>query len=602
MKYICKLGAILLTLMISVHHIAAERSPLRSPLIPAGTSIISREEIIQSNANDLGELLEHYSFMSIGRIGDLGSLSTVSMRGSTAEQVLILIDGRQANDTSFGTALSSQILLNHVERIEIIRGGTSILYGARAIGGIINVITRTPVSEIPITDVQITYGGNQKKLYHYGFGKKIRSFEIYASGDKQASDGFRDNGGLRLDHAFSHIGYDFKRFGKITLKGDLYRGTSGIPGPNTTPVDQWNDDLERKAATLHDTWWSDNRYGLAAYDLSISEQLNLHASMYGNINEKQFEFEDSALNEFHENKTIGGEARIDLPLYITVGGDCRQDALFSRDITTGEGIAHKKFINRAIYINQQFTCGSLTIAPGLRFDNHSDYDDQTNPYAEIAYQSNDTYSFSAHAARSNRFPVFNEVLNNVNINPEIGTSYDFGIQKTMHNSGRQITLFKTNTKDIITWEQDIVSRLFKPVNLPGTTISEGVEIESWRNISADLSHTISYTYNSVKNTKTGKTPAYKPAHKVNYTVRLCNAKGSAVRIEVHGIGRQYTSQNMTSSIPGYGLVDMRLSQKIYTCELSLGIGNILNKRYLTRASYPLGGRTYYAAVSISLLD
>ena len=119
--------------------------------------VLGAQEISASSANNVGELLRETSSVDVTGYGSLGSAQSASIRGSSASQVLVMVDGRPINSITFGSADLSQIPLDYVERIEIVKGPTSHLYGANAMGGVINVITKKPPFR-PSFKAGVSYG------------------------------------------------------------------------------------------------------------------------------------------------------------------------------------------------------------------------------------------------------------------------------------------------------------------------------------------------------------------------------------------------------------------------------------------------------------
>ena len=109
--------------------------------VPRHVTVITTREIERSGARNLGDLLERSSGVRVADYGPEGAIQVLSLRGSSATQVLVLVDGLRAPGSHGGADLSL-IPLEGVERIEIVRGGASALYGADAVGGVVNIITR----------------------------------------------------------------------------------------------------------------------------------------------------------------------------------------------------------------------------------------------------------------------------------------------------------------------------------------------------------------------------------------------------------------------------------------------------------------------------
>ncbi|MBD3271295.1 MAG: TonB-dependent receptor plug domain-containing protein, partial [Elusimicrobia bacterium] len=251
--------------------VTATRRPTEAHKASANVTVISRQEIEHATANDLGELLQQYDQIKVGSNGDLGALKTVSIRGSTAEQVLVMIDGRPVNDTAFGVARLEQILLTNIEQVEIVRGGTSALYGANAVGGVVNIITRKASRDVPVIETDASIGSLNKRMYHLGLGINKNKGNYLLSMDRQLSDGYRDNENLKLNHAYGHVSYDFETLGLVTVKGDLFQSKTGVPGPNYTSIDQWDDTKEKAASTPFDRMENDKNYGLIEHMFFIGD-------------------------------------------------------------------------------------------------------------------------------------------------------------------------------------------------------------------------------------------------------------------------------------------------------------------------------------------
>jgi len=124
-------------------------TPTRTPKllgdVSLHTTIITKEEIAKSGARNIGEVIEKETGVKVDSYGAMGAQTEVSMRGSSSKQVLVLIDGQRMNCIQYGYVDFSEFpLLEHIERIEIVRGPGSSLYGSGAMGGVINIITKDP--------------------------------------------------------------------------------------------------------------------------------------------------------------------------------------------------------------------------------------------------------------------------------------------------------------------------------------------------------------------------------------------------------------------------------------------------------------------------
>ena len=129
----------------------------------AAVTVITRAEIAASGAPTVAEVLRGAAGIDIPRQGPLGAAALPSLRGSSAGQVLVLVDGRRLNSPQHGDVDLSDIAIENVERIEVVRGGASALYGSDAVGGVINIITRAPSGE-PEVRLSQGYGSFNTQL------------------------------------------------------------------------------------------------------------------------------------------------------------------------------------------------------------------------------------------------------------------------------------------------------------------------------------------------------------------------------------------------------------------------------------------------------
>jgi len=108
----------------------------------ASVEVITEEEIEMAQANNLADILSSVSGLEISDYGNVGGIKAISIRGSSPEQVLVMIDGRPANDPQTGKIDLGLIPASIIEKVEIYRGPASAIYGANALGGVVNIITK----------------------------------------------------------------------------------------------------------------------------------------------------------------------------------------------------------------------------------------------------------------------------------------------------------------------------------------------------------------------------------------------------------------------------------------------------------------------------
>jgi len=584
--------------------VTATRSAQVRADLATNVTVITRADLDRTQPADVAEALADCAFVSIGSNGHLGALQSVSLRGSTAQQVLMLIDGRPVNDLAFGMGIPNQIPIEQVERIEIVRGGGSVLYGANAVGGVINVITRTGAHASPTVDIGYEYGRYETMKYLLRFDMTSGPTTTLLSLSRHLSNGYRENEDFLGEQIFLKLGHDAGRWGRLSLTGSLYDDKLGIPGPNYTPVDQWNDILE-KVASSPDSSQDDRReYGMLEHEAALAAGVSVRTRIYGSVDERTDSYVFPSWDAVAQNLTKGIDVQATLPAGIVAGVDVRQDRYFQKMKLSNAQLSSKRATSRAAYLQMiaPLMGGALRVTPGVRFENHSAYSRQTNPKATVVYQALPWLKLSASGGRSFRAPTFNELIYSPSIEPETAHSYDAGAAVSLGSSmDAEATVYRMDFKELIVWAPDN-SGSWVPANAAGTTRSEGAEVSLIHRPAPWFTHTVSYAYNTTRDQSTDKVLFYRPAHRARYAISAESSKGAGVDVGITGVGRQFVDSAMESALPGYALVDIRFRKRILAAELYAGYANAGNTRYLTRLGYPLAGMTYYAGITVRFTD
>lgn len=184
-------------------------TPLKAPA-QASVKVIDRKQIEESAASSLIDVLRSQAGIQIRDIMGDGNRAAISLRGfgeNAANNTLVLVDGRRLNQPSqTGPDLNSVPLAN-IERIEIIRGAGTVLYGDQAVGGVINIITRTPANSEAYIESNI--GSHDLEAYRGHISQQLGAgFSVYASGETRNTDNYRDHNNANYSNAFARLRYD----------------------------------------------------------------------------------------------------------------------------------------------------------------------------------------------------------------------------------------------------------------------------------------------------------------------------------------------------------------------------------------------------------
>ena len=212
--------------------VTATRDEQEIRKIPANVTIIGKEEIERSNAKTTVDVLKDEVGVVVRDYTGNGKTASVDIRGfgeTGAINTLVLVDGRRVNEIDLSGVDWTQVPLDQVERIEIVRGPGSVLYGDNAVGGVINIITKKP--EKPFSAKSEVIRGSY--LYHKesgSVGGKWGPFSAILHADYSSTEGYRENGFLRYKDVGGKIIYDVNENISFDFSGNLHRDDTGLPG------------------------------------------------------------------------------------------------------------------------------------------------------------------------------------------------------------------------------------------------------------------------------------------------------------------------------------------------------------------------------------
>ncbi|MBI3291914.1 MAG: TonB-dependent receptor [Elusimicrobia bacterium] len=229
------------------------RTELPADKLPTTTSVITAQEIRRSKAQSVADAIESATGITIRRNGTLGTTQLPSLRGFSAKQVLVVVDDKPLPADLTGTVDLGQIPIDQVERIEIVRGAGSVVYGANAEGGVIHIITRRPIKDRVSAEATSEFRSFGTQIYRAQLGLKRGPGESYLSVSRNLSDGFQENSAWRNTSLAGYWGYDFGPWGAVSFRGSGSKGHVGLAsGTPVRDIGQFDGQVERQANRLTD--------------------------------------------------------------------------------------------------------------------------------------------------------------------------------------------------------------------------------------------------------------------------------------------------------------------------------------------------------------
>jgi vitamin B12 transporter len=580
--------------------------------VTQSVTVITGEEIKKSGATNVADAIQNAVSVTINDQGPKGGLQTISIRGASSAQVLVLLDGMRMNSPRDGSVDLSAlpVSLDDIERIEIVRGPSSALYGADAVGGVMNIITKKPTQTTSRIGGAIgSHGYDDILVSTTGKDSGVR-YSI--SGERETSDGYRLNSDLRQWIVNGRMGYDLSAASSLDLTANYISKENGVPGLVQFPSPNARQ-LERDAV-----------YGVT-YRQKAGKEWDLKISGYQDQNTLEYQDPDFFTNSKHDTTSRDGEAQMTWLMnswnLLTFGYESRRSDLNSTD--SGDHSAS----NKAGYIQDEISMGdSLIIVIGDRYDKHSIYGDKASPRASARYLIKGTGTiFRASAGKSFRAPTFNDLYwpfssstffgttfvtqGNPNLVPESAREYEGGIEQPLGKGTMlKVTGFRRKVDNLINWtasQPDATTFVYMPQNI-GKADIKGWETEIAIRFSDAVMFGANYTYINPVDETTGQ--------KIYYTIPKSQTKGH-VTISLDADTYLYVEgRSVDNYVPTgqpdwhYSVVDAKIAEKIgkkagIKGEVFFAMSNIFDRQYNSITSisgdYPAPPREIRGGVTLS---
>ncbi len=494
--------------------ITATRLETSVDTVGSSVSLIGLEEIETRKKTSVLELLRTVPGLEITQSGGPGTVATTFLRGAGAEHTLVLIDGIRTNSVTVGRADLSNIRADNLERIEVVRGPLSTLYGSEAMGGIINILTRQGAGQVQrglnleaggddFFSGRLSAGGGNERIDYNSAVSYERTDGISAASERAGNseaDGF-DN-----LTASGRLGFDFLENGRADLtlrytdsESEIDGFTFGV-GPSDDP--NYLSTRESLFASLKvskpvtDRWTQTLILGIAGDDLTGTDP-------------------DTAFNNFIvESRTS--------ELTLLADFEPLENDVLSLGYTAErrEGFNPGNFDETvelsSFFIQNRWSWNDrLYLTAGVRNDDHSHFGNETTYRANLALIASEGRT-RIHTSYGTGFraPSLNELyfpfFGNTALRPESSSGFDLGVEKTLRGGdvAIDVTYFSNTFDDLIAF--DFATFLANNIAAAETSgIEASLRVESGRNV--DLN--VSYTYLDSKNKATGDPLPRRPEHR-----------------------------------------------------------------------------------------
>lgn len=434
--------------------VTATKTRVNRSQVPLTVSVVTREAIESSSESALlpvlsetipGLFVTERGITGFGvSAGAAGQISLRGIGGNPNTQLLVLVNGNPQFMGIMGHPLADAYVASDAERVEVIRGPASTLYGTNAMGGVINIITKEQKEEGFKANARLMYGSYNTQKYSVNGGYRKGKLDVYASFNHDHTDGHRDSADFTINNGYLKAGYEIAPHVKLNADFSLSNFDATDPGPEN---------------------------GLAGYAIDITrgmgsvsldnqlEHTNGSARFFYNFGEHNI------TDGFHSKDNNYGIAVYQaVQLFkgntITVGADYKNYGGIAENIKAmgGQGMIFKDTTvwEAAGYVYmQQSLFSRLTLNAGFRIEHNSVYGNEPVPTGGLAFRATPTTSLKASIAKGFRSPTLRELYlwgtANPELSPERMVNYEAGIiQKLMKDKlTLELTAFHAKGDNLI---------------------------------------------------------------------------------------------------------------------------------------------------------
>lgn len=575
--------------------VTATRTAQTADAALAPVTVITREDIDNNPGAEVADLLRLHSGIEIARDGGPGQRTSIFMRGTESNHTLVMLDGVKINPGTTGGAAIQNIDTALIERIEVVRGPRSTLYGSEAIGGVINIITRGAPDQKG-TRYQAGLHGGSNGTHGASFGAHHRADPNRAAGLSlayDASDGIPTRVGSNTDRGYdlgSLHAWASQRIGATEVRVSHWQATGtteyllDVFDPVTyalTGFEPINQDFTNRVSEvkleslLGESWVSTLRVNRTVDDLDQNQSPDFARTTRDALD--------------WQNDVQLGERQL-----LTVGAYLAQED--TRALSYGSAFDEKTDI-RAAYLQDDLHLGRHRLLVGARHTDHEGFGSHTDWNLEYGYDLNERMRLLAAAATGFRAPDATDRFGyggNPNLNPETSRNLELGLR---YRPGRtqnvQLSAYENEIDDLIDWDpvagmQNVDRARIRGVEALYTYAGESLRIEAalgWQD-----------PRNLTENTQLWRRA--KETARLSIDLNLGSYRLGADAVYA---GKRFDFGDVP--LDAYTLLNLRASTELGRgLTLAARVENATDEDYELAAGYNTLGRSYYAELRYAFGD
>ncbi|QNK84130.1 TonB-dependent receptor [Aliarcobacter cryaerophilus] len=574
---------------------SATKSEEKFKNVTANVDVITAEDIESRKFKTVAEALQTIAGIQVSQSGGIGQLTSLFLRGMGSDKTLVLIDGIRYNDPSGNGANFEHLMINDIERIEVIKGAQSSIWGADASAGVINIITKS-AQDGTHGNVTVEYGRYNSKTTKANISHKNENFDAKLGVTRVDTDGFSaispksseaknyEDDGYENTTVNLKLGYNFDQNNRVSTSYEIIDTKVDYDNEIGYPVDlvKSADDLSKAKTKTH----------LANLTYENRNDIAL-TKVYTNYSNFKREYTDASRDEYKGViREYGVNTSIDYlnSSNLTIGADYKK--------FENKANIDKEYNNKGIFISNtnKFFDDKTIFTQALRYDRYSNFENKTTGKIGIKQYIIDDLNISSNYGTGYNIPTTFQLydtsygMGNKNLSPEKTKSYDVGIEY----KGFSITYFNTKVNNLIVAPASVYE------NVEGDSKFKGIEVAYKNYVTEDIFLNLNYTRLSAKN-KDKEEFGRRPKDKVGFGVDYYGLKDFHFNVNGEYIGDRYDFGNKQGAKTGNytiwnAVVDYDISKNFSTY---LKLDNIFNKDYQIVDGYATSQRAAYVGLKAS---
>ncbi|MCS3529146.1 TonB-dependent siderophore receptor [Chryseobacterium sp. JUb7] len=553
-------------------------------------SVITKEEIANSPAKSIDEILQQIPGMDIRRRGANGVQSDIGFRGSSSEQVLLLLNGIRMNDSQTGhNTMNVPVDLDDVERIEVIKGPAARRFGQNAYAGVINIITKTN----PGKRVKISAEGGDYETYGLGFNANLgnEKFSNSLQANSASSEGYMHNTDYEIRNIFYQGRLNIKN-GDLRLQAGFSEKKFGANGFYSSPLatEQYEEVQASVMSLAH-------QQTFGKFKLNSNVYWRRGQDMYLYNREKP-----EIYRNMHIGNNVGGEVNASYQSSLGTTGlgvELRKEFLASNNLGSRERFVSQVFFEHHFSLLDK----KLNITPGISWANYSNEGNFFYPGIDVGYNFNPNNKIYGNVAKVHRVPTFTDLYyvskteqGNPNLTPENAVYAEVGYQFQNKNVLAKVSGFLRSANNSIDWTKTSLNDAVWYAQNVGDTSVKGIEAEVNHRVLNWLKYSVGYTY--LDNT-------FKSSNEFVSRYVLDNLKHQFVaKLETKFL-QHFTNEvvyryNDRLNLGSYNLLDEKLSFVKKDFSVYILINNVTNTIYTETFGVKMPNRWFHVGFTYNI--